>query len=109
VLEAYGIAPTNLGVHKHVDYPEVGQVLMNGGIDAFTWDSPLPAPAISELAAASETRIRFVPTGDAVPKMTAKHGPFYFSASIPRGIYGGADEDVSAAVGGLVAWGHFRP
>src|SRR5215470_1564684 len=79
---------------------------MNGRIDAFTWDSALPARAISELAAASQTRIRLVPTGDAVAKMTAKYGPFYFSAPISRGIYPGVDEDVSAAAGVILLVAH---
>src|SRR5258708_238048 len=36
VLEAHGIAPADLGMHEHLDYPEVGRALVEGRIDAFT-------------------------------------------------------------------------
>jgi TRAP transporter TAXI family solute receptor len=106
VLEAYGITPAHLGMHEHLDYPEAGRALMSGRIDAFTWDSALPASAIFELASAPEARIRLVTTGDAVAKMTAKYGPFYFAAPIPKGTYPGVDGDVVAAAGVILLVAH---
>ena len=35
--------------------------------------------------------------GDAVAKMTGKYGPLYFVGVIPKGLYRGADKDVSVA------------
>ena len=51
------------------------------------------------MAKMSRAKLRLVPTGDAVAKITERHGPFYFVASIPKGSYPGVDHDVSAAAG----------
>jgi uncharacterized protein len=99
VLQAHGVTPYNLGTHARLDYPEAARALKDGKLDAFALDAALPVPALLELAAAPGVRLRLVPTGDAVAKIIAKHGPFYFVAPIPKGTYPGVDVDVSAAAG----------
>jgi uncharacterized protein len=99
VLEAHGITPYNLGRREHLDDREAAAALKDGKLDAFAVDTGLPAPVIGELAAAPGVRVRLIPTGNAVPKITMRHGPFYFVASIPKGTYPGVDEDIPAAAG----------
>jgi TRAP transporter TAXI family solute receptor len=106
VLQAHGVTPYNLGTHEHLDYLEAAQALKDGKLDAFAADAALPMPALLELAAAPGVGLRLIPTGDAVSKITAKHGPFYFAAPIPKGTYPGIDADVSAAAGATLFVAH---
>ncbi len=99
VLEVYGVTPVDLRVHDHSDYPEAAQALKEEKLDAFAWDATLPGKAIVDLIATPGIKIRLLPTGDAVPQMIAKYGPFYFAAPIPKGTYPGVDEDIPAAAG----------
>ena len=78
VFEANGVAPDNLETHVHQDYPEAAQALKDGKLDAFAWDATLPGKAIFDLAATPGIKIRLLNTGDAVPKMVTKYGPFYW-------------------------------
>jgi uncharacterized protein len=108
VLEANGVTPDNLGTHAHQDYPEAAQALKDGKLDAFAWDATLPGKAIVDLAATPGIKIRLLNTGDAVPKMVTKYGPFYFAGPIPKGTYPGLNEDVSSAVGKTLFVTHER-
>jgi TRAP transporter TAXI family solute receptor len=108
VLEAHGVTPDNLGTHAHQDYPEAAQALKEGKLDAFAWDATLPGKAIVDLAATPGIKIRLLDTGDAVPKMVTKYGPFYFAAPIPKGTYQGVSQDVSSAVGKTLFVSHER-
>jgi len=107
-LEANGVTPDNLATHVHQDYPEAAQALKEGKLDAFAWDATLPGKAIVDLAATPGIRIRLLNTGDAVPKMVTKYGPFYYVGPIPKGTYPGVNEDVSAAVGKTLFVAHER-
>jgi TRAP transporter TAXI family solute receptor len=99
VLEINGVTPASLRVHDHTDYPEAAQALKEGKLDAFAWDATLPGKAIVDLAGAPGIKIRLLSTGDAVPQMLAKYGPFYFATPIPNGTYPGVDADIPAAAG----------
>jgi uncharacterized protein len=99
VFQAHGVTPYNLGTHEHLEFAEAAEALRDGRLDAFALDAALPMPALLELAAAPGVRLRLIPTGDAVSRITAKHGPFYFVAPIPKGTYPGVDADVAAAAG----------
>ena len=99
VLDTHGVTPDSLGMDSHQDYPEAAHGLKEGKLDAFAWDATLPGKAILELAATPGIKIRLLSTGDAVPQMVAKYGPFYFVAPIPKGTYPGMNEDVPAAAG----------
>lgn len=108
VLAAYGVTPDNLGMHVHQEYPEAAKALKEGKLDAFAWDATLPGKSVMDLAATPGVRIRLLATGDAVPRMVEKYGPFYFAAPIPKGTYPGIDEDVSAVVGKTLLVTHER-
>jgi TRAP transporter TAXI family solute receptor len=97
VLEAYGVTPYNLGVHAQLDEREAASRLIDGTLDAFAVDDASLSPVILEMATMRRVKLRFVPTGGAVAKITERRGPFYFVASIPKGTYPGVDHDVSAA------------
>jgi TRAP transporter TAXI family solute receptor len=105
VLQAHGVTPYNLGTHEHLDFLEAAQALRDGTLDAFAADAALPMPALIELAAPG-VRLRLIPTGDAVSRITAKHGPFYFATPKPKGTYPGIDADVSAAAGATLFVAH---
>lgn len=108
VLEAHGVMPDDLGTQSHQDYPEAAQALKEGKLDAFAWDATLPGKAIVELATTPGIKIRLLNTGEAVPKMVKKYGPFYFVAPIPKGTYPGVDDDIAAAVGKTLFVTHER-
>jgi uncharacterized protein len=99
VLEASGVTPDSLQIDTHQDYQEAAQALKEGKIDAFAWDATLPGKAILDLAAVPGTKIRLLSSGEVVPQMVAKYGPFYVVASIPKGTYPGVNSDVPAAAG----------
>jgi TRAP transporter TAXI family solute receptor len=99
VLEAHGMTPYKLDTHEHLDDSEAAQALIDGRLDAFASDAPLPMPVVRKLAAATSGKIRLVPTGDAVSRITERHGPYYYVGSIPKGTYPGVDEDVPVAAG----------
>jgi uncharacterized protein len=99
VLEAHGITPYNLAIREQLDLAEAVQALEEGTLDAFALDAAFPDPLVFALAARLGGRIRLIPTGSAVAKITERHGPFYFVESIPKGTYPGVDADVPAAAG----------
>src|SRR6266853_1920835 len=65
----------------------------------FPRSATLPGQAIVDLARTPGIKIRLLNTGDAVAQMNAKFGPFYFVASIPKGMNPVVEEDVRAAAG----------
>ena len=96
VLEAHGVSPYDLAVRAQLDEREAARRLLDGTIDAFALDDAAPSLVVRELAT-RRARLRLLPTGDAVAKITERHGPFYFVGSIPKGTYAGIDHDVPAA------------
>jgi TRAP transporter TAXI family solute receptor len=97
VLEAYGLAPKDFATQERLGASESAGALKDRKIDAFFWDGGLPTGAVLDLAATPGIKISLIPHGDAVQKMTAKYGPLYFVANVPKGTYKGADEDVPVA------------
>jgi TRAP transporter TAXI family solute receptor len=96
VLEAHGVSPYNLRVRAQLDEREAAQQLLDGTLDAFAIDDALPSPIVRELVM-HRAKLRLVPTGSAVAKITERYGPFYFAGAIPKGTYLGVDQDVPAA------------
>jgi TRAP transporter TAXI family solute receptor len=66
-----------------------------GGLEAFFFDGGLPTGAVANLA--NSTSVKLVDQSDAIAKMNAKYGNFYFAAKIPKGTYKGNDTDVVTA------------
>jgi uncharacterized protein len=97
VLEAYGISPKDLKSQERLGVAESAGAMKDRRIDAFIWDGGLPTAAILDLGATPGIKIQLIPHGDSVAKMTAKYGPLYFAATIPKGTYGGMEADVPIA------------
>jgi uncharacterized protein len=95
VLEAHGVSPYSLGVRAQFDDREAARRLLDGTLDAVAVDDAMPSAVVLEMAT-RRARLRLVPTGDAVAKITERDGPFYFVGAIPKGTYPGVDHDVSA-------------
>ena len=91
--------PLENEINEHLDHRQAAEALKDGWLDAFALDSALPIPVIRELAATPGIRVRLIPTGNAVPRITTRYGPFYFVATIPKGTYLGVEEDIPAAAG----------
>jgi uncharacterized protein len=71
---------------------EQSQALCDNNIDAFAFTVGHPAGTIQEATTTCDTRI--VPaTGEAVDALLDQY-PYYFTATIPGGMYRGTDEDV---------------
>jgi TRAP transporter TAXI family solute receptor len=85
VLAAHGVTPVKLEAHAHLDDADAAQALTDGRIDAFACDVTLPMLVVSKLAAESSVGVRLIPTGDAITRISERHGPYYFAATIPRG------------------------
>ena len=98
VLEAHGMTPFVLRARLQLDGLDAAQALKSGQIDAFAVDSALPSPVVRDLATTRGLKVRLIPTGDAVAKITERHGPFYFVAAIPKETYR-LDLDIRAAAG----------
>lgn len=107
VFEAYDITPQDLGSHLRLDYPESAAALKDGQVDAFLFNTAVPATLIRDLAATPGVKVKLIPHGDAAPKLMVKH-PYYFAASIPRGTYTGVDEDISAIATAALFVAHER-
>jgi TRAP transporter TAXI family solute receptor len=97
VLEAYGLTPKDFRNQDRLGAAESAGALKDRKLDAFFWDGGLPTAAILDLGATPGLKIHLIPHADAVPKMVGKYGPLYFTATIPKGTYGGMDADVQVA------------
>jgi hypothetical protein len=97
VLEAYGISPKDLKSQERLGVAESAGAMKDRRIDAFIWDGGLPTAAVLDLGATPGIKIHLIPHGDSVAKMTAKYGPLYFVATVPKSTYGGVDADVPVA------------
>ncbi len=95
VLEANGINPDKTIKRDRLGASESAGALKDGKLDAFFWVGGVPTAAILDLAASPGVKISLIPNADCVEKMTAKYGPVYYPASIPKGVYPGVDADVS--------------
>jgi TRAP transporter TAXI family solute receptor len=103
VLEAYGIDPDKDVSRDRLGASESAGALKDGKIDAYFWDGGVPTASVLDIASTPGTKISLLNHGEAVDKMTAKYGPVYFKAEIPKGVYSGVDADVSvAAVGNIL-------
>ncbi len=98
VMEAYGVTTKDLKSQAHLGVSESALALKEKKIDAFFWDGGLPTSPVEKLAAMPGIKIRLLPNGEAVEKMVAKYGPFYFAGKIAKGVYQNVDQDVPVAV-----------
>ena len=103
ILRAYGLNPDKDLKRDRLSASESANALRDKKIDAYFWDGGLPTASVVELATTPGIRIKLIGHEDAIPKMIAKYGNFYFKTTIPKGTYFGLEEDVVVAgVGNLL-------
>jgi TRAP transporter TAXI family solute receptor len=103
ILKAYGLNPDKDLKRDKLSASESAGALRDKKIDAYFWDGGLPTASVIELAMTPGIRIKLIGHEDAVPKMIAKYGNFYFKTTIPKGTYFGLEKDVIVAgVGNLL-------
>jgi TRAP transporter TAXI family solute receptor len=97
VLEAYGINPDKDITRDRLGASESAGALKDNKIDAYFWDGGLPTASVLDIAATPGIKIRLLGHAEGVAKMTAKYGPVYFKANIPKNIYPGITVDTPVA------------
>jgi len=100
VLEAYGLDATKDIQPQRLNAQDSADALRDGKVDAFFFDGGLPTSAVSDLA--NSTAIKLIDQSDAIAKMNAKYGNFYFAAKIPKGTYKNDVDVVTAGVANLL-------
>jgi TRAP transporter TAXI family solute receptor len=103
ILKAYGLNPDKDIKRDRLSASESAGALRDKKIDAYFWDGGLPTASVVELVMTPGIRIKLIGHEDAVPKMIARYGNFYFKTTIPKGTYFGLENDVIVAgVGNLL-------
>ena len=93
ILEAYGIDKDKDVKRERLSVAESVNALKDGKIDALIWVGGIPTPAITDLAATPNTKIKLIDHADAVDKMRAKYGPLYVKDTIAAKSYPGQDKE----------------
>ena len=89
VLEAYGINPDRDIVKQRLGVAEAVNALKDRKIDAFIHNAAIPIPAIVDLGASPNIRVKFIDHGDAVEAMNKKYGPLYAKGALDQKTYPG--------------------
>ena len=95
ILEAYGLNATTDIQPQRLNAQDSADALRDSKVEAFFFDGGLPTGAVADLA--NSTAIKLIDQTDAIAKMNAKYGNFYFAGKIPKGTYKGNDADVVTA------------
>ena len=93
ILEAYGIDNDKDVKRERLSVAESVNALKDGKIDALIWVGGIPTPAITDLAATPNTKIKLIDHADAVDKMRTKYGPLYVANKIAAKSYPGQEKD----------------
>ena len=93
ILEAYGIDKDKDVKRERLSVAESVNALKDGKIDALIWVGGIPTPAITDLAATPNTKIKLIDHADAVDKMRTKYGPLYVANKIAAKAYPGQEKD----------------
>jgi len=100
ILEAYGLNATTDIQPQRLNAQDSADALRDGKIDAFFFDGGLPTSAVTDIA--NSTAIKLIDQSDAIAKMNAKYGNFYFAAKIPKGTYKNDVDVITAGVANLL-------
>jgi TRAP transporter TAXI family solute receptor len=93
VLKAAGLDPQTDVERYNFGVAESAEALKAGRIDAFFWIGGVPTAAVSDLAAAGQPKITFLPAEN-VAAIEAAHPGLYRPAVLPKSAYAGMTEDV---------------
>ncbi len=98
LLELAGVDKTV--VRERLGVAESVEALKNGNIDAFFWVSGIPAPAVTGLAAALGTQIKFIDHAEWVSEMNKKYVPLYSKGVLAADSYPNQRKPVNS----LLVW-----
>jgi uncharacterized protein len=93
LLEAAGIDKDKDVKRERLSIAESVNAMKDGKIDAFVWVGGIPTPAVTDLAATPNTKIKLIDHGEALEKMREKYGPLYVKTKISAKSYPGQDTD----------------
>ena len=94
LLEAAGLDPQKDVSRDNLSVAESVAALKDGKIDALFWAGGLPTSAITDLVTTANIKIVFVPAGDIIAKLNAKHPGIYRAYTMPKTVYAGTPADV---------------
>jgi TRAP transporter TAXI family solute receptor len=100
ILEAYGLNATTDIQPQRLAAQDSADALRDSKIDAFFFDGGLPTSAVTDIS--NSTAVKLIDQTDAIAKMNAKYGNFYFAAKIPKGTYKNDTDVVTAGVANLL-------
>ena len=100
ILEAFGMNATTDIQPQRLAAQDSADALRDSKIDAFFFDGGLPTSAVTDIA--NSTAVKLIDQTDAIAKMNAKYGNFYFAAKIPKGTYKNDADIVTAGVANLL-------
>lgn len=90
ILDAKGWTEKEFKVASELKASEMASAMCDNNLDAITYNVGHPNGALKEAAASCD--VKLVPvTGEAIDKLVADN-PYYAKATIPGGLYKGADE-----------------
>lgn len=93
VLEAYGINPDKDIIKQRLGVAEAVNAIKDRKIDAFIHNAATPIPAVVDLGATPNIRIKLIDHADAVTAMNKKYGPLYSKGILPQKTYPGQTRD----------------
>ncbi|MGE3271786.1 MAG: TAXI family TRAP transporter solute-binding subunit [Chloroflexota bacterium] len=94
ILEAAGLDPRKDITRDALGVAESVAAMKDGQIDAFFWIGGLPTAAVTDLASAPNTKVRFIKADQYLPALTERYGPQYTALTLPMATYPGLDADV---------------
>ena len=100
ILEAYGLDAAKDIQAQRLNAQDSADALRDGKVDAFFFDGGLPTGAVSDVA--TSVKIKLLDQSDAIAKMNAKYGNFYFPLKIPAGTYKNDTDNVTAGTANLL-------
>ncbi|MCC5979585.1 MAG: TAXI family TRAP transporter solute-binding subunit [Salinarimonas sp.] len=92
VMEHKGWSASDFSLASELAPAEQGQALCDNNIDAFVFTVGHPSGAMQEVTSTCDVRI--INANDDELMALVEEIPFYFTATIPGGMYRGTDEDV---------------
>jgi uncharacterized protein len=95
LLTVAGLDPAKDVNALPMSLPQTTAAMLDRSIDAMIWSGGLPTPGIAELFAKADGAVRFVKTQDLLPKIEQAYPHLLSKATIPKQVYGLA-EDVPA-------------
>lgn len=94
MLAAAGLDPMADVTRDNLGVSESAGALADGKIDAFFWIGGLPTAAVKDLAAAGQTKLRFIGTAVEMAVMKTRFPELYVDMTMPAGTYAGQESDV---------------